>query len=94
MDAQATSLTVGVETVQGIQILLNASSLYGSIKPSETVWYVLSQASLHLLIWRRLLTRLSSTVFCVKPSVQTLRYDSGECNFTLSLSLKYSAVYP
>ncbi|CAM6094774.1 unnamed protein product [Calypogeia fissa] len=40
VDAQATSLVVGVETVRGVQILLNASSLFGSIKPSETVWFV------------------------------------------------------
>ncbi|KAG6557130.1 hypothetical protein Mapa_001057 [Marchantia paleacea] len=40
VDAQSNSLCVGVQTPQGIQILLNASSLYGRIQPHETVWFV------------------------------------------------------
>ncbi|BFI29986.1 hypothetical protein MPTK2_3g07860 [Marchantia polymorpha subsp. ruderalis] len=40
VDAQPNSLCVGVQTPQGVQILLNASSLYGRIQPHETVWFV------------------------------------------------------
>lgn len=83
VDAQPNSLCVGVQTPQGVQILLNASSLYGRIQPHETVWseptlFYLKLVSEHVQYafqfqtWTRLKTSTSIvSLICCREKMPT-----------------------
>ncbi|KAH9542708.1 hypothetical protein CY35_13G022400 [Sphagnum magellanicum] len=40
VDTQDTTLSIAVQTSQGVQLLFSAPRLYGRVKTSETIWYV------------------------------------------------------
>ncbi|KAH8943012.1 hypothetical protein BDL97_13G026600 [Sphagnum fallax] len=40
VDTQDTTLSIAVQTSQGVQLLFSAPCLYGRVKTSETIWYV------------------------------------------------------
>jgi hypothetical protein len=40
VDTQDTTLSIAIQTSQGVQLLFSAPRLYGRVKTSETIWYV------------------------------------------------------
>ncbi len=44
VDTQDTTLSIAVQTSQGVQLLFLAPRLYGRVKTSETIWYTFGSA--------------------------------------------------
>lgn len=44
VDTQDTTLSIAIQTSQGVQLLFSAPRLYDRVKTSETIWYTFGSA--------------------------------------------------